>query len=110
MMDVTFKVYSQISKVTRTLFCKQTGGKGKGDKENRPKVSRAKGEKRAKRTSKGLAGSQPIDLMVRQLCNASAWSNVGLHCSVTVHAEQYMLGHNELSQEYIVFSSFFLPM
>ena len=42
----------------------QTGSKGKGDKENRPKVARAKGEKRAKRTSKALAGSQAIDLVV----------------------------------------------
>ena len=54
----------------------QTGSKGKGDKENRPKVARAKGEKRAKRTSKALAGSQPIDLMVRQIMNLLSLSSV----------------------------------
>lgn len=43
----------------------QTRAKGKGDKENRPKVARAKGEKRAKRTSKGLAEAQTVDLLVR---------------------------------------------
>ena len=46
----------------------QTGGKSKGDKENRPKVARAKGEKRAKRASRGLAEAQTVDLLVRQIC------------------------------------------
>ena len=42
-------------------------GKGNSNKENRPKVARAKGnEKRAKRTSKTLDTDQAIDLLVRR--------------------------------------------
>ena len=57
----------------------QTGSRGHGDKENRPKVAKAKGTTRAKRTSKGLAEGQTIDLVVRYENNA-----VFLHCSVSL--------------------------
>ena len=42
----------------------QTGSKGNGNKENRLKVARPKGGKRAKRSSKGTAGTQIIDVEV----------------------------------------------
>ena len=41
----------------------QAASKG-GDKENRPRVARAKGEKRAKRTSKASAAASTTDLVV----------------------------------------------
>ncbi len=41
----------------------QAASKG-GNKENRPRVARAKGEKRAKRTSKASAADGMIDLVV----------------------------------------------
>ena len=57
----------------------QTGSKGNSNKENRPKAARAKGEKRAKRTSKGVAGSQVnIDPEVRR--NARCYLSVSPLC------------------------------
>ncbi len=55
----------------------QADGKGGNrDKENRPKVARSKGEKRAKRTSKAAAADQTIDLVV---------SNISIACWPVQH-------------------------
>lgn len=57
----------------------QTGSKGNGNKENRPKTARPKGEKRAKRTSKGAAGTQIVDVEVMHNSTLLIFHNTTLH-------------------------------
>jgi hypothetical protein len=65
----------------------QAASKG-GNKENRPRVARAKGEKRAKRTGKASAADSMLDLVVSMqlplnccsaLCAQQPWRHVESH-------------------------------
>ncbi len=67
-----------------------------GNKENRPRMARAKGEKRAKRTSKPSAADGMIDLVVSMqllfhccsaLCAQQAWLQVQSYHCVVLHQD-----------------------